>query len=123
MLDGYGLHQLTRGACDERFGDVLAASPADSSGRGISLAVRQNGAAANLTGATVYFMWKHKVTGERGTEPFSAINAAVGTLEFNYVDGWRCYSGGNGTVWSSSKTAYTYFRIDTASTPGYVTAT
>lgn len=30
--------------------------------------------------------------------------------------------GGNGTAWASSKTAYTYFRIDTASTPGYVTA-
>jgi hypothetical protein len=29
--------------------------------------------------------------------------------------------GGNGTAWASSKTAYTYFRIDTASTPGYVT--
>ena len=30
--------------------------------------------------------------------------------------------GGNGTVWASNKTAYTYFRIDTASTPGYITA-
>lgn len=30
--------------------------------------------------------------------------------------------GGNGTVWASGKTAYTYFRIDTASTPGYLTA-
>ena len=30
--------------------------------------------------------------------------------------------GGNGTVWASNKTAYTYFRIDTASTPGYLTA-
>ncbi|MBO7702322.1 MAG: hypothetical protein J6S36_05400, partial [Eggerthellaceae bacterium] len=30
--------------------------------------------------------------------------------------------GGNGTTWASNKTAYTYFRIDTASTPGYVTA-
>jgi len=29
--------------------------------------------------------------------------------------------GGNGTAWASSKTAYTYFRIDTASTPGYIT--
>ena len=29
--------------------------------------------------------------------------------------------GGNGTVWASNKTAYTYFRIDTASTPGYIT--
>lgn len=31
--------------------------------------------------------------------------------------------GGNGTVWASGKTAYTYFRIDTASTPGYLTST
>lgn len=30
--------------------------------------------------------------------------------------------GGNGTVWASSKTAYTCFRIDTASTLGYITA-
>lgn len=29
--------------------------------------------------------------------------------------------GGNDTVWASFKTAYTYFRIDTASTPGYIT--
>lgn len=29
--------------------------------------------------------------------------------------------GGNGTVWASSKTAYTYFLIDTASAPGYIT--
>ena len=30
--------------------------------------------------------------------------------------------GGNGTAWSSSNTGYTYMRIDTASTPGYLTA-
>lgn len=30
--------------------------------------------------------------------------------------------GGNGTVWASNKTASTYFRVDTASTPGYITA-
>ena len=30
---------------------------------------------------------------------------------------------GNGTVWASNKTAYTYFRIDTASTPGCIMAT
>ena len=58
MLDGYGLHQLTWDTCGERFGDVLVASPADACGRGISLSVRQNGAAASLTGATVYFAWK-----------------------------------------------------------------
>ena len=31
-------------------------------------------------------------------------------------------AGCNGTVWASNKSAYTYFRIDTASTPGYATA-
>jgi len=30
--------------------------------------------------------------------------------------------GGNGTAWASNKTAYTYFRIDTAANPGYLTA-
>lgn len=30
--------------------------------------------------------------------------------------------GGKGAAWASNKTAYTYFRIDTASTPGYITA-
>lgn len=34
----------------------------------------------------------------------------------------RSLVGGNGTAWSSSATSYTYFRIDTASTPGYLTA-
>lgn len=84
MPDGYGLHQLTWDTCDERFGDLLVASPADACGRGISLAVRQNGSAADLTGATVYFMWKHKVTGEHGTEPFTAVDASVGMFEVYY---------------------------------------
>ncbi|MBQ9002340.1 MAG: hypothetical protein IJ087_10845 [Eggerthellaceae bacterium] len=44
------------------------------------------------------------------------------------ISGSQCFYGcsslvgGNGTAWASSKTAYTYFRIDTASTPGYLTA-
>lgn len=84
MLDGYGLHKLVWDTCDERFSDVLVASPADAGGRGISLAVRQNGAAADLTGATVYFIWKHKVTGERGTEPFMAIDASAGKFTVYY---------------------------------------
>lgn len=46
--------------------------------------MRENGAAANLTGAKVYFVWKHKVTGERGTEPFTAVDAAAGTFEVYY---------------------------------------
>ena len=46
MLDSYGLHELVWDACDERFSDILVASPADAGGRGISLAVREDGAAA-----------------------------------------------------------------------------
>ena len=30
--------------------------------------------------------------------------------------------GGAGTAYASNKTAYTYFRIDTAANPGYLTA-
>ncbi|MBR3224207.1 MAG: hypothetical protein IKF78_02680 [Atopobiaceae bacterium] len=50
-------------------------------------------------------------------------------LPLSGISGSQCFYscstslvGGNGTVWASSKTGYTYFRIDTASTPGYVTA-
>ena len=93
MLDGYGLHQLTWDACDERFGDVLVASPADAQGRGISLAVRKNGAAANLTGAEVYLVWRHKVTGECGTEPFTAIDASVGTFTVYYPAAMQAAEG------------------------------
>lgn len=48
LLDGYGLHKLVWDACDERFGDVLVTSSADTCGRGISLVVREGGAAAIL---------------------------------------------------------------------------
>lgn len=65
MLEGYGFHSLVWDAADERFGDVLVASPADASGRGITLAVRQDGAAADLAGATVNFVWGAQVAGER----------------------------------------------------------
>ncbi len=61
MLEGYGFHSLVWDAADERFGDVLVASPADASGRAITLAVRQDGAAADLTGATVNFVWEHRL--------------------------------------------------------------
>ena len=39
----------------------------------------------------------------------------VGSVPYTIADYHR-------TVWASNKTAYTYFRIDTASTPGYITA-
>ncbi|WP_206214099.1 hypothetical protein [Adlercreutzia sp. ZJ154] len=39
-----------------------------------------------------------------------------------YFYNCKALVGGAGTAWTSSKTAYTYFRIDTAGTPGYLTA-
>ena len=84
MLDTYGLHELAWDACDERFGDILVASPADARGRGIALTIREDGATADLTGATVYFVWRHKATGERGMEPFSAVDASAGTFRVFY---------------------------------------
>ena len=56
MLDGYGLHTMIWDSADERLGDFLVASPADATGRGLELHVRQGGAAADLTGAEVYFI-------------------------------------------------------------------
>ena len=50
-------------------------------------------------------------------------------LSSSGITGLQCFYscstslvGGNGTVWASNKTAYTHFRVDTASTPGYITA-
>ena len=49
---------------------------------------------------------------------------ATWALPSSGITGSQCFYscgslvGGNGTAWASSKTAYTYFRIDTASTPG-----
>ena len=50
------------------------------------------------------------------------------TLPSRGLTGSQCFYScstslvsGNGTVWATNKTAYTYFRIDTASTPGYIT--
>lgn len=84
MLDGYGIHTMIWDSADERLGDCLVASPADATGRGLELHVRQGGAAANLTGASVYFLWKHKMSGERGCEPMTAVNAAQGIYQVYY---------------------------------------
>lgn len=53
---------------------------------------------------------------------------ATWTLPTSGITGSQCFYscsslvGGNGTAWASSKTAYTYFRIDTTGTPGYITS-
>lgn len=72
-LDGYGLHKLLLKDCDEYIGDTLVASPADAKGRGILFSLEQDGEAASLAGSSVYLLWKHRTSGKRGCESFSAI--------------------------------------------------
>lgn len=84
MLEGYGIHTLIWDAADERFGEWLVASLADVTGRGIELHVRQGGAAADLTGASVYFLWRHKKTDVRGCEPFEEIDESLGQFMVYY---------------------------------------
>lgn len=64
-----------------------------------------------------------------GASALAAIYAdSTRELPSSGVSGSSCFYnrrglvGGNGTAWSSSATSYTYFRIDTASTPGCLTA-
>jgi len=61
--------------------------------------------------------------------PVFELDHAVPFPPASGISGSQCFYscstalvGGNGMVWSSSNTSYTYFRIDTASTPGYLTA-
>ena len=84
MLDNYGLHQLTWNLADQVVSDIFVASPMDAEGRGIALSVRENGAAADLTGATAYLAWTHRQTGKRGTTEFDAVDASAGTFEVYY---------------------------------------
>ena len=65
-----------------------------------------------------------------GCSYLTTINAdPTWALPASGITGSQCFYscsaslvGGNGTAWASNKTAYTYFRIDTASTLGYITA-
>ena len=84
MLDGYGLYELIWNLADQVISGDFVASPCDAHGRGIALTVRQNGAAADLTEASVYLVWRHRMTGKRGTEGFEAVDASAGAFEVYY---------------------------------------
>lgn len=92
-LDGYGLHELTWEACDDVLTGPLAASPADARGRGIALTVRREGETVDLTGASVYLLWRHRVTRTRGCESFKAVNAATGAFSVFYPAAMVCAEG------------------------------
>lgn len=65
------------------------------------------GGCNNLVTITVDSTWALPASGLSGSQCFYSCSSLV---------------GGNNTAWSSSNTSYTYMVIDTASTPGYLTA-
>ncbi|MEE1372176.1 MAG: BppU family phage baseplate upper protein [Parolsenella sp.] len=93
VLEGYGLHELTWETCDDLLGCGLVASPADAQGRGISLSIKQNGAAADLTGAKAYLVWRHRELRKRGTTEFEAVDASAGTFVVYYPAAMACAEG------------------------------
>ena len=92
-LDGYGLHELVWEACDDVIAGALMASPADAQGRGIALAVRRDGEVVDLSGASVYLLWRHRATRERGCEPFEEVDAEDGTFSVFYPAAMACAEG------------------------------
>lgn len=92
-LDGYGLHELVWESCDDVFAGALVASPADAEGRGIALSVRRDGEAVDLSGASVYLLWRHRATRERGCEPFDEVDAEVGAFSVFYPAAMACAEG------------------------------
>lgn len=92
-LDGFGLHELVWESCDDVFAGALVASPADAEGRGIALLVRRDGEAVDLSGASVYLLWRHRATRERGCEPFDEVDAEAGAFSVFYPAAMACAEG------------------------------
>ena len=77
-LDGDGLREVVWDECDAPFAGPFVASPADAEGRGIALSVTRGGEAANLTGASLYLLWRHRELRVRGCEPLEEVDAEAG---------------------------------------------
>lgn len=63
----------------------------------------------NMTTIYADSRWTLPLSGLTGSQRFHSCSTSL--------------VSGNGTAWASNKTAYTYFRINTASTPGCIMAT
>ncbi|OUO45494.1 collagen-like protein [Olsenella sp. An285] len=77
-LDGDGLREVVWDECDAPFAGPFVASPADAEGRGIALSVTRGGEAADLTGASLYLLWRHRELRVRGCEPLEEVDAETG---------------------------------------------
>lgn len=92
-LDGYGLAVVTWEAADEPIAGCLVASPADAEGRGMALTVKRDGAAVDLTGASVYLLWRHRATRARGCDPFEAVDASAGSFRVFWPAAMAAHEG------------------------------
>ena len=92
-LSGDGLAEVAWEACDAPVAGRLLASPADARGRGILLTVTRGGEAVNLTGASVYLLWRHREARTRGCEPFEAVDAAAGRFRVFWPAAMACAEG------------------------------
>ena len=77
-LDGDGLREVVWDECDAPFAGPFVASPADAEGRGIALSVTRGGEAVDLTGASLYLLWRHRELRVRGCEPLEEVDAEAG---------------------------------------------
>ena len=78
-LAGDGLRAVTWDGCDAPLCGCFTASPADAEGRGLALSVTRGGEAVDLTGASVYLLWRHRERRARGCAPFEAVDAEAGS--------------------------------------------
>ena len=92
-LDGDGLREVVWDECDAPFAGPFVASPADAEGRGIALAVTRGGEAVDLTGASLYLLWRHRELRVRGCEPLEEVDAEAGTFRVFWPAAMACAEG------------------------------
>lgn len=92
-LDGDGLREVVWDECDAPFAGPFVASPADAEGRGIALSVTRGGEAADLTGASLYLLWRHHELRVRGCEPLEEVDAEAGKFRVYWPAAMACAEG------------------------------
>lgn len=92
-LEGWGLREVVWDACDGALSGALVASPADAQGRGIALSVVRDGAPADLTGATLWLLWRHREARRRGKSMFEEVDASAGTFKVYWPAAMACHEG------------------------------
>lgn len=88
----HGLTEIDWTEIDQGMGPLLA-SPADVGGRGIRVFIGPGGAGADLAGATVWLLWRHRQTHAAGAEPFEGAAGQVGVFCVRYPEAMAAAEG------------------------------